>query len=181
MKISYTWLQEFVTFDQTPDELAALLTAIGLEATVDVKEYDFTGVVVSKVLSVAPMAGSDHLSLCQVDQGDEVVPVVCGAPNVKAGILAPLAKVGARLPGGHKITKTKIRGQVSQGMICAADELGLADDHTGIIVIECCAGLSLASIRDSALTCSAITLIACKCAAFTSIVPLTSTRAFGLP
>ena len=126
MRISYTWLQEFVTFDQTPDELATLLTAIGLEATVDVKDYDFTGVVVGKVLSVAPIAGSDHLSLCQVDLGGEVVPVVCGAPNVKAGILAPLAKVGARLPGGHKITKTKIRGQVSQGMICAADELGLA-------------------------------------------------------
>ena len=136
MRISYNWLQEFVTFDQTPDELAALLTAIGLEATVDVKDYDFTGVVVGKVLSVAPIAGSDHLSLCQVDLGGEVVPVVCGAPNVKAGIFAPIAKVGARLPGGHKITKTKIRGQVSQGMICAADELGLADDHTGIIVIE---------------------------------------------
>ncbi len=136
MRISYNWLQEFVTIDQSPEELAALLTAIGLEATVDVKDYDFTGVVVGKVVEVTPIAGSDHLTLCQVDQGDEVVPVVCGAPNVKPGILVPLAKVGARLPGGHKIAKTKLRGQVSQGMICAADELGLSDDHSGIIVIE---------------------------------------------
>ncbi len=136
MKISCNWLNEFVDLDQTPEELAALLTAIGLEATVEAQDYDFTGVVVGKVLAVAPIAGSDHLSLCQVDQGDEVVPVVCGAPNVKLGILVPLAKVGARLPGGHKITKTKLRGKVSQGMICAADELGLSDDHSGIIVIE---------------------------------------------
>ncbi|MEE9465496.1 MAG: phenylalanine--tRNA ligase subunit beta, partial [Candidatus Neomarinimicrobiota bacterium] len=136
MKISTSWLREFVAFDETPEELAALLTAIGLEATVESQKYEFSGVVVGRVLEVAPLPNSDHLSLCVVDVGDGEVPIVCGAPNVEPGILAPVAKVGASLPGIAKIKKSKIRGQVSQGMICAEDELGLSDDHTGIIVIE---------------------------------------------
>ncbi len=136
MKISYNWLQEFVAFEQSPNELAAMLTALGVEATVESRNYEFSGIVIGRVLSVAPVPDSDHLSLCQVDLGDEEVSIVCGAPNVKPEILVPVARVGASLPGNHKIKKSKIRGQVSHGMICAEDELGLSDDHTGIIVIE---------------------------------------------
>ena len=137
MNISYHWLKEFVEHDYSPEELAAELTDLGLEATVQSKDYDFTGVVAGLVDDVTPLPDSDHLKLCQVSTGAaETVPVVCGAPNVAKGQIVPLATVGAVLHGGLKLKKSKIRGQVSQGMICAEDELGLSDDHTGIIVLD---------------------------------------------
>ncbi len=135
MKISINWLKEFVDFSHTPQELADELTALGLEATVDQPAYDFSGVVVGQVLEAAGLPDSDHLSLCSVTTGDEPVEIVCGAPNVAAGQLVAVARIGAKLPGGLKIKKSKIRGQVSQGMICAEDELGLSDNHSGIMVL----------------------------------------------
>ena len=136
MKISLNWLKDFVDFDLSPEELAATLTALGLEATVESRSFEFHGIVVGKILQVDTIPDSTHLILCQVDLGTEVVPIVCGAPNVAAGALVPVAAVGAVLPGGMKIKQTKVRGQVSQGMICAEDELGLSDDHSGIIILE---------------------------------------------
>ncbi|MFC1480644.1 phenylalanine--tRNA ligase subunit beta [Candidatus Neomarinimicrobiota bacterium] len=136
MKISINWLKEFVEFSHTPAELADELTAIGLEATVDDPAYDFSGVVVGQVLEAVRLPESDHLSLCKVTTGEEPVDIVCGAPNVEAGQLVAVAQVGAKLAGGFKIKKSKIRGQVSQGMICAEDELGLSADHTGIMVLD---------------------------------------------
>ena len=136
MKISLNWLKDFVEFDLSPEELAATLTALGLEAAVESRSFEFRGVVVGKILQVDAIPDSTHLTLCQVDLGTEVVPIVCGAPNVEVGALVPVAAVGAVLPGGMKIKRTKIRGQVSQGMICAEDELGLSDDHSGIIILE---------------------------------------------
>ncbi len=136
MKISLNWLKDFVDFDLSPEELAATLTALGLEATVESRSFEFQGVIVGKILQVDALPDSTHLTLCQVDLGTEVVPIVCGAPNVAAGALVPVAAVGAVLPGGMKIKRTKVRGQVSQGMICAEDELGLSDDHSGIITLE---------------------------------------------
>ncbi|UCH62629.1 MAG: phenylalanine--tRNA ligase subunit beta [Fidelibacterota bacterium] len=141
MKISVNWLKDFVDFDLSPEELAATLTALGLEATAESRKFDFNGVVVGKILQVDAIPGSDHLTLCQVDIGNKVVPIVCGAPNVKSGALVPVAAVGAVLPGGTEIKPTKIRGQVSQGMICAEDELGLSDDHSGIIILDIQAAL----------------------------------------
>ena len=136
MKISLNWLKDFVDFDLSPKELAATLTALGLEATVESRSFEFDGVVVGKILQVDAVPDSTHLTLCQVDLGTEVVPIVCGAPNVAVGALVPVAAVNATLPGGVKIKPTKIRGQASQGMICAEDELGLSDDHSGIIILE---------------------------------------------
>ncbi len=135
MLISVEWLKDFVDVDLEPQALEDLLTALGLEAAIKSASYDFTGVVVGEVLDVKPVPESDHLSLCQVNNGEETVQIVCGAPNVAAGQKVPVAKVGAKLPGGFKIKKGKIRGQLSMGMICAEDELGLSDDHGGIMVL----------------------------------------------
>jgi len=137
MKISLDWLKDLIDLDdQTPEGLAALLTDLGLEAKVEAHPLDFTGVVVGRVLEVSSVPAADRLSLCQVDLGEELVSIVCGAPNVAQGQNVPVATVGAVLPGGFKVKKTRIRGQVSQGMICAEDELGLSDDHTGIMVLS---------------------------------------------
>ena len=143
MKISYDWLKEFVEFDMPPEELADTLTMFGLEALVERSSYDFSGVVVASVLSVEPIAGSDHLLLCSVTSGGEARSVVCGAPNVASGQKVPLAIAGATLPGGRVIEKTKLRGQMSEGMICAEDELGLSKDHSGIMVLDDAAEVGL--------------------------------------
>ncbi|MFC1543358.1 phenylalanine--tRNA ligase subunit beta [Candidatus Neomarinimicrobiota bacterium] len=136
MIISINWLKEYIDFDQSPAELADILTALGLEATVKAKSYEFKGVVVGKIIQAEAVPDSTHLILCQVDLGGEVVPIICGAPNVAVGAMVAAAAVGAELPGGKRIKPTKIRGQVSRGMICAEDELGLSDDHSGIIILE---------------------------------------------
>jgi len=136
MKISLNWLKDFVDFDLSPEELAATLTALGLEATVESKPYDFQGVVVGRITGIHPVKGTEHLTSCVVETGTEILAIVCGAPNVKKGALVPVARIGATLPGGKKVKKAKIRGQVSSGMICAEDELGLSDDHSGIIILE---------------------------------------------
>ncbi|MFC1620326.1 phenylalanine--tRNA ligase subunit beta [Candidatus Neomarinimicrobiota bacterium] len=136
MKIAIDWLKDFVDFDLTPQELADTLTALGLEATVETASYEFDGVVVGRIVSVEPIADTKHLTLCQVDLGDEEVPIVCGAPNVVPEARVAVAKVGAHLPGGMKINKAKLRGHISQGMICAEDELGLSDDHAGVIILS---------------------------------------------
>ncbi|UCD38620.1 MAG: phenylalanine--tRNA ligase subunit beta, partial [Fidelibacterota bacterium] len=136
MKISLNWLKDFVDFDLSPGDLAATLTALGLEATVDSKSYDFQGVVVGQITGINSLEGTEHLTSCVVDTGTETLDIVCGAPNVKKGALVPVARIGATLPGGKKVKKAKIRGHVSSGMICAEDELGLSDDHSGIIILE---------------------------------------------
>ncbi|MFB0517257.1 MAG: phenylalanine--tRNA ligase subunit beta [Candidatus Neomarinimicrobiota bacterium] len=135
MKVSVDWLRDFVDFDLSPDDLAVTLTALGLEAVVESKAYDFDGVVVGKIIDFESIPDTRHLTLCQVDIGRGIVPIVCGAPNVAIGALVPLAMVGASLLDGMKVKATKIRGQVSEGMMCAEDELGLSDDHSGIMIL----------------------------------------------
>ncbi len=145
MNISYNWLKSFVDFDMTPAELSVLLTDIGLEVG---KMYEYEsikgglrGVVVGEVLQCKKHPNADRLSVTEVDLGDgEVVQIVCGAPNVAAGQKVLVAKVGAVLYGADgssfMIKKAKIRGERSQGMICAEDELGLGSDHSGILVLD---------------------------------------------
>ena len=135
MKIAIDWLKDFVDFDLAPQELADALTALGLEATVETTAYEFDGVVVGRITKVEPISDTKHLTVCQVDLGTEEVQIVCGAPNVLSDARVAVAKVGAHLPGGIKVSKVKLRGHISQGMICAEDELGLSDDHTGIIIL----------------------------------------------
>ncbi len=102
----------------------------------EVHGKSFPGVVIAKVLEAARHPNADRLSLCRVSDGTHELRIVCGAPNVKAGMMVPLATVGAKLPGGLEIKKSKIRGEESEGMLCSARELELSDDHEGIVDLE---------------------------------------------
>ncbi len=136
MIVSYNWLREFVDFDLTPEELGHRLTMTGLE--VDAMEYVGAGldsVIVARLVTVEPHPDADRLTLCQVDTGSETVPVVCGARNHRAGDLVALAQVGSVLPGDFRIKKSKIRGQLSMGMLCSEKELGLAEESEGIMIL----------------------------------------------
>lgn len=140
MKLSYTWLKEYLDFDLTPAQVADAMTSIGIEVD-SVEECDeipggLAGVVVAHVLECAEHPDSDHLHITKVDDGSpEPVTVVCGAPNVAAGQKVLFARIGTVLPGDFKIKKSKIRGVESFGMICAEDELGIGSGHDGIMVL----------------------------------------------
>ncbi|MBI5460582.1 MAG: phenylalanine--tRNA ligase subunit beta [Gammaproteobacteria bacterium] len=137
MKFSENWLREWVNPNVSTDELAAQLTMAGLEVdAVEAAAGAFAGVVVAAVLDVVPHPDADKLRVCQVDAGTgETLQIVCGAPNVCAGMKVPAALVGAVLPGDLKIKKAKLRGVESSGMLCSARELGLADDHAGLMAL----------------------------------------------
>jgi phenylalanyl-tRNA synthetase beta chain len=138
MNVSVRWLRDMVPgLAGGPREIAEHLALRG--APVEGIESAGAGlgdVVVGKVVSAGRHPNADRLSLCEVDGGEGVVQVVCGAPNVQAGTFYPFAPVGAVLPGDFKIKKAKIRGEVSQGMLCSAKELGLGTDHTGIMALR---------------------------------------------
>ncbi|MTI32983.1 phenylalanine--tRNA ligase subunit beta [Xanthovirga aplysinae] len=156
MKISIDWLKQFIDIDQPTQKIADLLTASGLEVegieTFEVVKGGLKGVVIGEVLSCEKHPGADKLSKTTVDLGNgAIVPIVCGAPNVAKGQKVPVATVGTTLytssEESFKIKKSKIRGEVSEGMICAEDELGLGSSHEGIMVLdtELPNGTSLAS------------------------------------
>jgi phenylalanyl-tRNA synthetase beta chain len=135
VKITYAWLNEFTPLNQTPAELAQRLTLSGLEVeSITPVAPPFRGVVVGEVLECGRHPDADKLSLCQVTtDGKDRLAVVCGARNVRAGLKVAVAKVGAELPGGLVIKRTKIRGVESNGMLCSARELGLGEEHDGIM------------------------------------------------
>ena len=136
MIVTYNWLKEFVDFDLSPDALADLLTMIGLEVEgVQKVGADLDEVVVAIVREKAQHPNADKLSLCQVDNGKEVLTIVCGAQNFKAGDMVALAQIGAVLPGDFRIKRSKIRGSESFGMLCSEKELGLADESEGIMIL----------------------------------------------
>jgi phenylalanyl-tRNA synthetase beta chain len=137
MKLPVSWLREWVDVDAAPEAIAEALTRRGFYVEGSATHgVSYPGVVVARVLDVARHPNADKLTLCRVDGGAGEVSVVCGAPNVHAGMIVPLATVGAKLPGGVVIRKSKIRGEESQGMLCSARELELADDHEGIVDLE---------------------------------------------
>ena len=138
MKIPLSWLKEYVDVDLPVGELVDKLVFSGIEVEgVEKVGGAPAGVVVAKVLDVANHPNSDHLHLCTVDYGAAERPViVCGAPNVEAGGTYPFAPLGTELPGGFKIEKRKVRGVESCGMLCAADELGIGSDHSGLMVLD---------------------------------------------
>ena len=153
MNISYNWLKDYLAFDLQPDEIAAALTSVGLE-TGSVEEVEtvkggMKGLVIGEVLTCMPHPNSDHLSLTTVDIGsDEPLPIVCGAPNVAAGQKVVVATIGTVLYADDKefrIKKGKIRGEESHGMICAEDEIGLSDNHAGIITLPADTPVGLAA------------------------------------
>jgi phenylalanyl-tRNA synthetase beta chain len=136
MNVTYNWLKEFVDFDATPDELAALLTMLGLEVeSMEKLGAGMDDVVVALVEEKRQHPNADKLSLCRVNNGTEVLDVVCGAQNFKQGDTVVLAQIGAVLPGDFKIKRSKIRGEESCGMLCSEKELGLAEESAGIMVL----------------------------------------------
>lgn len=144
MKISYNWLKKYIKTDLDPEEISIILTDIGLEvegveSSQSVKG-GLEGVVIGEVKTVGKHPNADKLTLTTVDiGGDRLLNIVCGAPNVAAGQKVPVAKAGTTLYPAEKefeIKKTNIRGEVSEGMICAEDELGLGTSHEGIMVLD---------------------------------------------
>ena len=136
MKVSFNWLKEYVDCELTPSELADLLTMAGLEIEgVEAVGPELKGVVVALIASIAPHPQADRLSLCRVQAGEKTYPIVCGARNMKEGDKVALALAGAELPGGVQVKKTKIRGELSEGMLCSEAELGLSTSAEGIMIL----------------------------------------------
>ncbi len=134
MNVPENWLRSFCDPPLAAEELAHLLTMSGLEVeSCEPVGPACSGVVVADVLSVDRHPNADQLTVCRVDAGSGPLQVVCGAPNVRAGMKAPLALPGARLPGGLEIKQARMRGIESFGMLCSARELGLSDDHAGLL------------------------------------------------
>ncbi|MEE4249234.1 MAG: phenylalanine--tRNA ligase subunit beta [Alcanivoracaceae bacterium] len=134
MRFNEAWLREWVNPDINTEQLAHQLTMAGLEVdAVEPAAVEFSGVVIAEVIATRPHPEADKLTLCEVNAGDGVYPVVCGAPNVRPGLRVAFAKIGAQLPGDLKIKKAKLRGQESQGMLCGASELGLEDVIDGLL------------------------------------------------
>ncbi|MBD1394858.1 phenylalanine--tRNA ligase subunit beta [Mucilaginibacter glaciei] len=145
MKISYNWLKEFIETDKSPEELSKILTGTGLEVEslekVQAIPGGLEGLIIGYVQDCIDHPNSDHLHITKVDVGGvEPLQIVCGAHNVAAGQKVVVATVGTMIyptvGEPFKINKSKIRGEVSEGMICAEDEIGLGTDHAGIMVLD---------------------------------------------
>ena len=150
MLVSLKWLKDYIDLELTASQLADRLTMSGLEVDeIKTIAHKFSGVVVARILSVRPHPEADKLSLCNVTDGSQTYPVVCGAKNIKAGDVVPLAKIGAVIPGGYTIKATVLRGEKSEGMLCSEVELEIGDDASGIMLLP--VGLVLGSPLESAL------------------------------
>lgn len=151
MRVSLNWLKEFVDIHQTPAEVAEVLTMAGLEVEgLERKGQNLSDVRVSRILDIKPHPRANRLSICQLATGRQEVSVVCGATNIKTGDLVPLALPGTRLPDATPIKESRIRGEVSHGMLLAEDEMGLTDDHSGILILpdDLTPGQSLSEAMD---------------------------------
>jgi len=137
MKISLDWLKEYINFDFTAGELADRLTMVGLEVE-EIYESEplVRGIVVGKIIGIENHPTANKLKVCRVDVGDEVLSIVCGAPNVGERQYVPVARVGAVLAEGTTVKKASIRGVRSEGMICSERELDMGDDHSGILLLD---------------------------------------------
>ncbi len=132
MRIPYNWLKDYVEIELGPDALAERLTMAGLE--VERVDYGYPGIVTAEIIWLERIKGSDHLSATRVTTGTEEFSVVCGAPNIKLHDKVPLAKLGAKV-GAIEIQEKKAMGVLSQGMLCSPRELGISDDHGGILIL----------------------------------------------
>jgi phenylalanyl-tRNA synthetase beta chain len=137
MRISLNWLREFIDFDLPAEDLAHQLTMLGLEIeAIEQSGKDISAVYIGQILSIEPHPDADKLVVCRTDVGQaEPLQIVCGAKNMTVEDKVPTAIVGATLPGGFAIGKRKMRGIESQGMMCSARELGLGDDHAGLLIL----------------------------------------------
>jgi phenylalanyl-tRNA synthetase beta chain len=145
MKFAESWLREHVETNASREELAARLTAIGLEVEeLTVLGESLAGVVVAEIEACERHPEADRLQVCRVRAGSETVQIVCGAPNARAGLKAPLAMVGASLPGGIAIKAARLRGVESFGMLCSAKELGIDADASGLMELPADAPVGVA-------------------------------------
>jgi len=137
MLVSIKWLKDYIDMELTAEELADKLTMAGLEVD-EIKTIrpQFSGVVTAKILSVKPHPSADKLSLCEVSDGTETYPIVCGAKNIAPGNVVPLARVGAVIPGGYTIKSSVLRGEKSDGMLCSEAELEIGSDESGIMQLS---------------------------------------------
>ena len=138
MNVTLNWLKTYIDFELSPSELADRLTMLGVEVE-SIKQLgaELEGVIVGSVTSIRPHPNADKLVLCQVDTGGtDELQIVCGAPNVREGMLAPVATIGTTLPVGLTIKRAKLRGETSQGMLCSEKELGLSDDAAGLMELS---------------------------------------------
>lgn len=134
MRISLQWLREWVDVGNDVPALAHALTMAGLEIEgIERAGPELSGIVVGEVMSVDRHPDAEKLNVCRVSNGREELQIVCGAPNVRAGMKAPLAQIGAKMPNGMQIKKAKLRGVESSGMLCSARELGLDEDASGLL------------------------------------------------
>jgi len=134
MKLPMSWLKDWVELDATPEQVAEALTTRGFYVeAVETHGRRYPGVVIARVLEAEKHPNADKLKLCRVDGGAGELKIVCGAPNVAAGMIVPLATVGTTMPNGLVIKAAKIRGEESQGMLCSGRELQLTEDHDGIL------------------------------------------------
>ncbi len=145
MKTSFNWINEYISIPWSIDKYANELTLAGLESENICKTIDLPDtIVISKILSRKKHPNADKLSLCQIDDGSgTAVNVVCGAPNCEAGCHVAFAKVGTEMPNGLKLSKVKIRGELSFGMLCSEDELGLGSDKSGILILPASAPIGI--------------------------------------
>lgn len=137
MKVLLSWLREFAPIEGEADEIAAQLTELGMELeSVSLLGEGLDGIVVARVLEVREHPDADRIRLVDVDAGDGTpLQICCGASNMVAGDLVPLATIGTVMPSGMEIARRKMRGQESNGMLCSAAEMELGDDHSGILVL----------------------------------------------
>jgi phenylalanyl-tRNA synthetase beta chain len=136
MRVPFEWLKEFVPIDVGASDLAKRLTMRGFEVEAEeIVQPAFSDVVVGEILEIDRPAGAEKLLLCKVDIGKDVLPIVCGAPNIATGNKVPVALPNARLADGTVIEKRKVKGFESYGMLCSERELGLSDDHSGIFIL----------------------------------------------
>jgi len=139
MQLSLNWLKDFVDIPKSisPEELGLRLTMHTVEIdSVEKQANKFANIVVGKILEIKKHPNADRLQLVKVDVGGKILEVICGAPNIEADQLVPVALIGAVLPNGMEIKEVEVRGVKSFGMLCAEDELGLGDDHSGIMILE---------------------------------------------
>jgi phenylalanyl-tRNA synthetase beta chain len=153
MKVSLSWLKDYVPIHMDPAELAEALTMVGLEVESVSERYGYLDTVfVGRIDEIAPHPKADKLRLCRVNTGPKQISVVCGAPNIQIGMLAPVALPGTEFPEGFVLERSIIRGQASEGMLCSEGELGLGDDRSGVMVLK--PSLSVGAKLTSALALS---------------------------
>ncbi len=136
MKLSYKWLKEFIDTELSPKEIADKLTMGGIEVSAVINmDKGIRKVITAEIRDVQPHPNADKLTFCKVFNGQAEVDIVCGAKNIKPGDRVPLATVGAVLPGNKEINEAEIRGKKSYGMLCSERELGLSEEHAGIMIL----------------------------------------------